>query len=98
MSIEVSSFDQNIVYLNFEMDGDADTDQQRCEVERKFVSSPLLSSIDKYVCSVSRFTIPTHTVYMNDHVDAAAYLTTWDPTSERVAPALNVHKQLAGEA
>ena len=95
MSIDLSSFDQNIVYLNFELEGSPDTDQERCEVERKF-TTPLLSSIDKYMCSVSRFTVPTHTVFMNDHIDVAAFLTTWHPVIDRVAPALVVVKKGTG--
>ena len=67
MSIEVSGFDQNIVYLNFAMDGSPDQDDERCEVEQQF-TSPLLSEIRKYLVSVTRFSIPSHTVHMNDHI------------------------------
>ena len=45
------------------------------------------------MCSVSRFTVPTHTVFMNDHIDVAAFLTTWSPGVSRAAPALVVFKQ-----
>ena len=77
MSIDCSGFDQNIVYLNFAQEGTPDQDDERCEVQQQF-NTPLLSETRKYYVSVNRFSIPTHTVFMNDHIESAIVLTNWD--------------------
>jgi hypothetical protein len=40
--------------------------------------SPLLGRIDGYICTVNRFVIPTHTLYLNDRMKSAIILYTND--------------------
>ncbi len=77
MSVECSGPETNIVYLNFEKEGPPDNDQERCEVMRNF-TTPLLSEVSKYLCSIARFSIPLHTCYMNDRIESAITLCTFD--------------------
>ena len=58
MSVECSSYDQNLIYVNFEMEAPPDVENTKCEVERKF-TSPLVGDLTKYMLSVTRFSIPT---------------------------------------
>ena len=58
MSVECSGYDQNLIFVNFELEGKPDAEDTKCEVERKF-TSPLISDLTKYMCSVARFSIPT---------------------------------------
>ena len=85
MSIDCSGFDQNIVYLNFSLDGSPDQDDERCEVQQQF-QTPLLSETRKYWVSVNRFSIPCASVKMNEHIQSAIMLTTWDQALGRVMP------------
>ena len=105
MSFPCDGFDQNILYLNFEKEGPPDSDQERCEVMRNF-HTPLLSELRKYVVSIARFSIPIHTCYMNDRVESAITLCTYDGLgqykTDEVAPVLlnlygNVNAENAGQ-
>ena len=86
MSVECSGYDQNLIYVNFEVDSPPDADNTRCECERSF-SSALLSDLSKYMVSVNRFSVPLHTCYMNSEIRNALMITTFDPMIGRPMPA-----------
>jgi hypothetical protein len=82
MSIDVSGFDTNITYLNLHQIGLADREDTPCIANVDY-PSPLLGRIDGYVCTVNRFVIPTHTLYLNDRMKSAIILYTFDRWSVR---------------
>ena len=86
MSLELSGSDQNVIYVNFEREAEPDRDDTRCEVERRF-TSPLLSDLSKYLVSVTRFSIPCQTCFLNSEIRNALMVTTWDPKAGRPSPA-----------
>ena len=77
MSVDVSGFDTNITYLNLHKIGLADREDTPCIAKINY-PSPLLGRVDGYLATVNRFVIPTHTLYMNDHVKSAIILYTND--------------------
>jgi hypothetical protein len=79
MSIDVTSYDSNITYLNLHQIGVADREDTPCIANIDY-PSPLLGRIDGYVCTVNRFVIPTHTLFLNDRMKTAIVLYTNDRT------------------
>jgi hypothetical protein len=96
MSIDVSGFDTNITYLNLHQIGLADREDTPC-IAKVDYPSPLLGRIDGYVCTVNRFVIPTHTLFLNDRVKTAIVLYTfdeelWKDTGGQYAPGDAEHR------
>ena len=76
-TVDVSGFDTNITYLNLQQIGLADTENTPCIAKIEY-PSPLIGRVDGYMASVNRFSIPTHTLFMNDRVKSAIVLYTND--------------------